>query len=1037
MTVLDVRDLASTDLYRRLVALTGAESPLPGNVSQLCSEAANRLRFFPAIHKQYTLHDEVHSARVVALIDKLLAERLDFLTAVEITLLLLAAYNHDQGMIVESTELDSIRQSDDWQLHEGTWAREHPNRAQVVAHLSDPLLNDDQRQATASALAELDAAAFTDFIRQRHGERSAAYVRKQYGNDPRLVINGRNIADILARICHSHVLPQEALLDFSVYRLAELVGTERVNVSLVCLILRLADILDFDRDRTPDSLYRAIDFTSNVSLAEWEKHRSVVGWEVCRARIAVTAECTHPAYERAVRQFLGWVEDELKFTAEWSRRLPAEFISHALHLPATVDTAAVGPRPNPVTGQPEYLYFDLEFTLARDELVKLLMTSELYESTSLFVRELLQNALDALRHRKALFDVAGISAPALSIRLTHAQDGAGYDVVSCVDNGVGMDIPVVTNFLTRAGRSYYRSPEFEQERAYFQSAGCDFDPCARFGIGFMSCFMFGDEIMIHTRRDYGQGRSYGPPLVIHVTGLSGIVVITHGPSHQPVGTRVEIRSRRKSFVVDDRDDPVRLLAVVEGYALATEYPITAEVTVPGVEGLVEVPTTFSARPHPLERAELDMKHTFAIDLNETNPNLFGELRLCTLVDENGKVTVATVEAMLEASFVSPTKVVRAKLSNGSTIDLNRANDQVQICADGILIAGKPGRTKRPQWLGEYSSQLYYGGVTALIDARGDMKPSLTPARHPPRSYRDREHTWERLNAHVGIAYGRMLKEVFTSCSGIDDPLRPWLVAAAHSLQLGFLPLDVAWELLKIPVQLPDAEEIRWIPLRNIGRSVLTFLSGSDGVAELGLEGGGRLTVPPEVQAFLGGHEKENLSSILDDLVLAVATVHVESPRSLRLEPSPANAPTQSLADCSFGRWNSQMRMFRIADVSSGAVLRVYGRNGFANREHPVVRRIAALPGHFREDRTPVDEFLETLLWTWPLSGSGTEAPERAEWVVRTRSKLAYLHSAIDWASVPPALHPPYTAFVPGVGLETLTADELSTWGPHRGSLMRY
>jgi hypothetical protein len=1033
MTVIDSIELTSTDLFLRLRDLTGgAESALPGNVRQLCSEAATRLRLFPGIHKQYTLHDDVHSARVAVLMGMLLAERLNTLNAVEITLLLLAAYNHDQGMIVESAELDDIRRSDEWRLHETMWSREHPNRAEVVAHLSDPLLDDTQRQKAAAALADLEAAVFTDFIRQRHGERSAAYVRKQYGEDPRMVINGRNVADLLARICHSHVLPHNALLDSSTYRFAELVGTERVNVSLLTLILRLADILDFDRDRTPDSLYRAISFTSSVSLAEWEKHRSIVGWEISRTRISFSAECAHPAYERAVRQFLRWVEDELRFAAEWSRRLPSEFVHYALDLPTTVDTTGVGPRPNATTGQPEYLYFDLEFTLARDELVKLLMTNELYESAGLFVRELLQNALDALRHRNALFGVVGMSPPALTVRLTHAQDATGYDVVTCVDNGVGMDISVVTNFLTRAGRSYYRSPEFEQERAYFQSAGCDFDPCARFGIGFMSCFMFGDEITIHTRRDYGQGKSYGPPLVIHVTGLSGIVVITNGPPHQPVGTCVEVRSRRKLFLVDEYDDPVRLLAVVEGYALATEYPITAEVTVPGLEGVVEVPTEYSARLHPLESAPISMKRTFTVDLNAVNPMMRGELRLCTLVDEKSQITTGTSEARVEATIPSKLgerKTLNVRLKSGSLVDLDSVLERAQVCADGILIAGPPGRVQRSTLLGEYGSPLDYGGVSALVDARGDLKPALTPARTPVRGSGYRDHTWTRLDAHVGAAYARMLEEVLANCDTVNDPVRPWLVAAAYSLRLDFLPVEFAWRLLQIPAQFPGTEEVGWVPLQTVERSKVTFELGPypGGAAHLELRGEGRLAVPSQVGEFLDKHERNGFTWVWYNLVLALSTIHIESPTVLVLEPSRANTPTQVLADHSFGEQYSRMRMFRIADVSTGSVLRVYGQRGFANSEHPVTRRVAALSARSREDYTPLDEFLSTLLWNWPLDDSTQGGPAKSQRVARSRLKLGHLHSAIDWEAVPPALRPPYTAFVPGVGVQSLSTDDLSAF----------
>ncbi|HLL45499.1 MAG TPA: hypothetical protein VK399_02275, partial [Longimicrobiaceae bacterium] len=154
---------------------------------------------FPAVHAQYTLHDEVHSLRVVTLMGELLGQTVHSLNTVEIALLILSAYYHDQGMIVDADELAAIRKSDAWHLHEAQWAADHPNRTELLGHLADPLLGDAQREQAALAIADLHAAMFTAFIRPRHGERSAAFVRARLGQDPRLITNGRSIADLLAR----------------------------------------------------------------------------------------------------------------------------------------------------------------------------------------------------------------------------------------------------------------------------------------------------------------------------------------------------------------------------------------------------------------------------------------------------------------------------------------------------------------------------------------------------------------------------------------------------------------------------------------------------------------------------------------------------------------------------------------------------------------------------------------------------------------------------------------------------------------------
>ena len=188
------------------------------------------------------------------------------------------------------------------------------------------------------------------------------------------------------------------------------------------------------------------------------------------------------------------------------------------------------------------------------------------------------------------------------VTLKHFIDADGNQVVSCTDNGIGMDEAIVRNFLTNAGRSYYRSPEFEQQRIGFQDNGVDFDPCSQFGIGFMSCFMFGDHINIKTRRDYGPGRGYGEPLEIEISGLGGLLVIRDGKIDQPVGTSVEITGDRKPAFLDDWSDAVRLCVIVEGYALATEFPIIAETDIDEIKDKVEVPTTITIRKTRVEKA---------------------------------------------------------------------------------------------------------------------------------------------------------------------------------------------------------------------------------------------------------------------------------------------------------------------------------------------------------------------------------------------------------------------------------------------------
>src|SRR5829696_4288081 len=107
--------LEATRLWARLDSgFRGQEGKdakkLAQHLLDLCQEARDRMKAFPSLHPQYTLHDEAHLLRVTELMVVVMPqETLDLLNPVEIAMLILAAHFHDQGMVLEREELDEIR----------------------------------------------------------------------------------------------------------------------------------------------------------------------------------------------------------------------------------------------------------------------------------------------------------------------------------------------------------------------------------------------------------------------------------------------------------------------------------------------------------------------------------------------------------------------------------------------------------------------------------------------------------------------------------------------------------------------------------------------------------------------------------------------------------------------------------------------------------------------------------------------------------------------------------------------------------------
>jgi Histidine kinase-, DNA gyrase B-, and HSP90-like ATPase len=132
-----------------------------------------------------------------------------------------------------------------------------------------------------------------------------------------------------------------------------------------------------------------------------------------------------------------------------------------------------------------------------DRLIEILGGRSLYgDDNTVPIRELIQNARDAIGLR--LIDDAemGRTGPPPYISVSVSQErGRAYLTVQ--DNGVGMSRKVLTEYLLGIASEYWKSDDFFAE---FPRASTRFRPAGRFGIGFLSVFMIGNEVEIESER---------------------------------------------------------------------------------------------------------------------------------------------------------------------------------------------------------------------------------------------------------------------------------------------------------------------------------------------------------------------------------------------------------------------------------------------------------------------------------------------------------------------------------------------------------
>jgi molecular chaperone HtpG len=114
-----------------------------------------------------------------------------------------------------------------------------------------------------------------------------------------------------------------------------------------------------------------------------------------------------------------------------------------------------------------------------------LLSNHLYSGPEVFVRELLQNATDAIRAREAI--EPGFAGE-IELELTRPRDG-GHATLTISENGIGLTEAEIHRFLATIGESSKRNI----------ATGKAVDFVGQFGIGLLSCFMVSDEIVAVTR----------------------------------------------------------------------------------------------------------------------------------------------------------------------------------------------------------------------------------------------------------------------------------------------------------------------------------------------------------------------------------------------------------------------------------------------------------------------------------------------------------------------------------------------------------
>ena len=468
----------------------------------------------------FTMHDSKHALKVAHLMWHFLEPgRREKLTPPEIALLVLSAYFHDLGMALSPQQREErlSPQSDLWHHLE---IDEDLKKTifEFKEQSSNKELPDTIRNRALHKLCQAEEVLLCQDTRERHAtkeryEELLNLLQDFHCKEPSklsdvetcLSFDGDSFRDKLIEICVSHDQDLDFLLDNDETDIERprfpkdyTIGSCIADLHMVAAALRLADILDFDRERTPTVLFyyllpTTLAPTDDKSVIEWSKHLTISNWQIEKDVVIFRGHCKSHIIHHAVVQFCNEIENEIKLTQD---TFSIRKTSFPFSLPQSVQ---------PKIEQHGYSYVPYKFELDDHRVYELLMGGAIYSKPLVAVRELIQNSVDACKLRDAQMrlyepDSTPSTDNRITIRYEEPTTQCPQPKLTVTDTGTGMDRWIIENYFLKVGRSYYNSADFKKIRFQLRTKNevFDFAPISEFGIGFLSCFLISYRLEVIT-----------------------------------------------------------------------------------------------------------------------------------------------------------------------------------------------------------------------------------------------------------------------------------------------------------------------------------------------------------------------------------------------------------------------------------------------------------------------------------------------------------------------------------------------------------
>jgi hypothetical protein len=454
----------------------------------------------------FTDHGPNHLNDVLRMAERLIhSKSWNKLSAEDTAVLILGVLLHDLGMHITTDAFSSLCRGEtghkpiegfDTESWPGLWTDYCYAAARFSARENMDLFGTDPVHPPSLASpnwTENERRFAGEFLRRHHARLAHGIAIYGFpgrtGAEPIMLDPGlKPLADLSGLVARSHALDLRECVTYLIERYNNQSVPKNTHAVFLMTVLRIADFLQYQPDRAPELRLRVQNLRSPISKREWRKHIFEVSDHPDPEAFHINLEPADVETYLGVKKLLVDFQHELDHS--WAVLGEVYSGKNLLLAKRRVRSNLDAKNWRPLG----YLPLRARFEATDAQLLSLLVEPLYDYNPSYGVRELIQNAVDAVRERAALGNYTGPELQdGCDVLLTLSASALTVD-----DCGIGMTADTIVNYFLRAGASF-RNSAFWRRNFISDSGETTTLRAGRFGLGALASFLLGTRIKVSSR----------------------------------------------------------------------------------------------------------------------------------------------------------------------------------------------------------------------------------------------------------------------------------------------------------------------------------------------------------------------------------------------------------------------------------------------------------------------------------------------------------------------------------------------------------